>query len=801
MNKFKHINYSFYLGVLFVTVILFICFFGPILAPHSLNVMMETEYRDGKVLAPPLEPFENEAYPFGTDRWGYDLLSMIFYGIRYTVFIALAVTFIKMLAGTLIGLYAGTMKKPPSIISAFEKAWSYIPLFLILYFFLMPISINSSLESSTLVVYFIIVASIVSIPSISSSIRLKTIEVHKSMYIEAAKTLGAKRNRLIWKHIFPQLKESLLVMFVLEIVYVITIMGQLALMNIFVGGTIMRFDPTIYLSATKELAGLVGQAQGNIYGNTHILYVPLAVLLFTTISFSLLANGLKNKFQSDYQRTPWIKTGLNPRIRPIRKQYAHKYLKDMTPNKIGFSILVILFAGAGGYVYATKDANVGVKQDSESNYELQLEMNENGEFTASADIEVMNKSDNDWDKLVFYFIPNVFKKGHSYSTVEGYSELEIRGISLNGEEVDYRLENDELSLSLPDDQKDNEKHKVTVDYSFTVPENGNRFSKVGDDYYLAQWYPMAALYQNGRWNKEPYSDELETYHTGLSDFKVTYSLPVGYQFVSTAEKDAGSFVNEGTVKVKNVREFFGAAVKDMEVYETKVGGVEIRLYSKDDHDKDLPDTLDLAKKAVAFYSSQIDDFPYAQLDIMLEQCQFMEYPGIMTVDPYTADQHFYEMAIVHEIAHQYFYSTVMNDPYHEAWLDEGFTELAASLYYFAEERQSEDEAFALSEQRMNAIEQDGLGRQYSNVSLKILKDSGFVYGQPALEIFKMIQEKNSHTEKDLRIVSMEFLSAYYERFKYKEVSTKEFITFAKEYFSVPADYFNSWLDTSEEAGP
>ncbi|WP_080845497.1 ABC transporter permease [Cytobacillus gottheilii] len=353
MNKLKTINYSYYLGLILVAVILFLCMFGPFMTPHSLTVTLETQYRDGKVLAPPLEPFENTDFLFGTDRWGYDLLSMILFGIRYTVFIALAVTVIKMLAGTLIGLYAGTMKKTPTIITAFEKAWSYIPLFLILYFFLMPITVNSVLESSTLVVYFILVAAIISIPSVASSVRLKTMEVHKSTYIEAARTLGAKKNRLIWKHIFPQLKESLLVMFILEVVYVITIMGQLALMNIFVGGTIMRFDPTIYLSVTKELAGLVGQAQGNIYGNTHILYVPLAVLLFTTISFSLLANGLKNKFQSDYQRTPWIKTGQDPRVRPARKQYGSQSWKSVTVNKIIFSILLLFFAGAGAYVYLT----------------------------------------------------------------------------------------------------------------------------------------------------------------------------------------------------------------------------------------------------------------------------------------------------------------------------------------------------------------------------------------------------------------------------------------------------------------
>ena len=108
MNKRYQINFSLYAGTFFVGIVFFLSIFGPMMAPHTLTELLETQYTNGKVLAPPLEPFKNESYPLGTDKWGYDLMSMILYGIRYTVFVSLAVTFIKMLLGTIIGLYAGT---------------------------------------------------------------------------------------------------------------------------------------------------------------------------------------------------------------------------------------------------------------------------------------------------------------------------------------------------------------------------------------------------------------------------------------------------------------------------------------------------------------------------------------------------------------------------------------------------------------------------------------------------------------------------------------------------------------------
>ncbi|MFE8695705.1 ABC transporter permease subunit [Cytobacillus sp. FJAT-53684] len=796
MNKLFKINYSFYIGVFCVSVLLFLCIFGPIMAPHSLTETLETQYTNGKVISPPMEPFESKEYPLGTDKWGYDLMSMILHGIRYTVFIALAITLIKMLFGTVFGLYIGLWKRTPSWMIAFENAWSYVPLFLILYFFLRPINFNSQLETSTLLGYFIFIASIISIPSIVSSVRLKTSELNKSVYIEAARALGARRNRLIWKHIFPQLKETLLVMFLLEIVYVITIMGQLALMNIFVGGTIVRFDPLIYLSVTKELSGLVGQARTNIYGNTHILTVPLIVLLITTISFSLLANGLKNRFQSSYARTPWIKIGQVPRLKPVRKQFGqNRKFWPPSGEKLAIITLLLTFIGAGGYVYLTKDADVGVKNGNKAAYDLQLVMDENGVFDTVANIQVKNKSDDEWDELVFYFIPNVFKEGHSFESVKGHSEVEMKGIEINGEKAEYSLEKDTLKITLPANMKKKTKHQVKIAYQFTPPEQGVRFSKEKDNYYLAQWYPMVATYQDGKWNKEDYSDGAETYHTDFSNYKIGYKIPEGYSFVSTAESDAELGKHEGNVKIKKVRDFFIAVVKDMETNETTANdGVKIRLFSTKDHDKNVEDTLELAKDALTFYQEKIGEYPYKQLDIILDNGPFMEYPGIVTINPYIQDTNFYRNAIVHEIAHQYFYGIVGNDQYNQAWVDEGITEFATSMYFYVGKGQAEGQAFGMPKRRMEMAKEAGLGRQYSNVPIHELKGTAFIYGQPAVELLKMMKDKYRLKGENVKAVGMQYLSDYYHHFQYKEVDTEEFIRFTKNYFLVPSGYFNSWLN-------
>lgn len=806
MNKLRQANYSFYIGIFLVTVLVVLSIFGPTLAPHSLTEVLETHYTDGKVYAPPLEPFKSMEYPFGTDKWGYDLLTMILFGIRHTIFIALIITILKMTIGSVIGIYIGTWKRTPRWLESIENSWSYVPLFLILYFFLKPINFGNQIDESILIGYFILITSVISIPSIISSVRKKTGEIGKSVFIEASRVLGADKHRIIWKHIFPQMKESLLVMFVLEIVYVITIMGQLALMNLFIGGTTVRYDPLIYLSVTKEISGLVGSARGNLYGSPHILLVPLLVLLIITLSFSLLANGLKNRYQANYQRTPWIKTGFEPNFFPVREKYGGKHSFQLTGEKMLAMMFVFAIFGAGSYLYSTFKASDGVQTMSKAkgvengnsaNYDLQLNMSKSGKFTTSANITVKNKSEQSWNEIIFYFIPNAFSKGHTIETVDGFSVIDMKDIKVNGEKADYSLEQDTLTIELDEKLAKGEDVKVEILYTFRMPEGGNGFFTAAGSYYLAQWYPMLATFQNGQWNKAEYQDGFKSYHTDFSDFSVRYELPSGYSVVSTADKDAELSSNKGKLDINRVREFYLAVLNDnMKLSKTTSNGVEIRLFSRKDHDENPEAALMIAKEALSFFQEKIGKYPHRQLDIVLAEGYSHEYPGVVMVDPYHDIDGPFKNSLIHQIAHQYFYGVVANDSYHETWLDEGFSEFATNLYYYSHERQGKYQAMGVSYNRISAIQKMGLGRQYSNVSLAENQHPGFILGQPAVQLFNMIEEKYQYREKDFSLVLTEYLADYYQQFQYQEVDTSAFIRFSKDYFNVPTGYFNEWLDTT-----
>lgn len=290
-----------------VILLFIIVIFGPILAPHHLKDQVTIyNYGEKGMAFPPLKPFIYKEFPLGTDKWGYDILTLLFYGAKYTIFTSIAIALLKLLFGLCIGLFTGILKRKLHFWETIENSLSYIPLFLIIYFILYPISFNSNIKPFTLVVIFIIATTIIGFPSVASSIREKTRQVYQSTFIESAITSGSSKWRIIKSHIIPHLTEDIVILFVLEIVSAITLMGQLALFNIFIGGTRMEFDPVLYHSITKEWAGLIGQARNHLWGSQFILFIPLTFLLYATISFQLLAIGLKKFYNHRYKRSTWI---------------------------------------------------------------------------------------------------------------------------------------------------------------------------------------------------------------------------------------------------------------------------------------------------------------------------------------------------------------------------------------------------------------------------------------------------------------------------------------------------------------
>lgn len=305
----KRFNWSLWIGGILVALLVLIGVIGPYIAPYELDFQekLRNEVVNGKtiIVAPPLPP--SAEHWLGTDKWGYDLLTLLLHGAPYTVFVTLAVAAVRLLIGIFLGLYIGVQDKPQRWWLAIENAWSYMPIFIPVYFLLKGISINPLMPTSTLVLFFIVVVGMLGAPSVASSIRQKTEQIKESQYVLAAVSLGAGREQIIFRHILPHLKEQIIIILVTEMVAIMTLMGLLGMFDLFVGGTKMTMDPVLFHSITHEWAGLLGSYRGFVYSNyTWIFLTPLVAFVIAVGSFTLLAKGLREKFEQTYHRTPFI---------------------------------------------------------------------------------------------------------------------------------------------------------------------------------------------------------------------------------------------------------------------------------------------------------------------------------------------------------------------------------------------------------------------------------------------------------------------------------------------------------------
>lgn len=423
---------------------------------------------------------------------------------------------------------------------------------------------------------------------------------------------------------------------------------------------------------------------------------------------------------------------------------------------------------------------------NESKYVFDLTMDELGNFITHSTISIKNTSSDQWDEVVFYFIPNMFTEENA--SLDTPANIELERVLVNDTVTSFTLNKDTLTIPLETVLLSGNDIKVDFQYSFTLPEEGRRFTKNGDNYYLAQWYPMLATFRNGKWNKEDYLPYGETYHTAYSDFTLNYKIPKGYTIVTTSSTDSFPSEDLGILRETNAKEFFISILKNPTIIEGITDDINVRVFGVGKYETYKEEILELSLEAVQYFQQTIGEYPFNQLDIILDEIA-MEYPGIVTVGTMNEkdlDINLLKSTVVHETAHQWFYGVISNDPFYDGWLDEGFASLITELFYSElknkkfeplDNKLPNGEAFTLPVNLpLNQYSQNGT------------YFSSYHYYRPKLMLWNIFYENGGKERLE------EFLKAYYNTYQYKELNSQEFTRFLSNFLGLKNDdYFKDWI--------
>ena len=284
-------------GAILFLLLLFAALAGPAIAPYEINEADDARYivnegGDRVWLAPPFPP--SRAHLLGTDRWGYDTLTRMLHGAKYTLGFVVGVALIRVALAFCVAsvshLWSHSRKRwQPREITR-PSLGTAVPEFVVAYIALAGIAFNPPASVVGFALIQAVLLSIIGLPGLVPTLRARMERAAREPFVEAQISLGANGWHVYRHTVVPALTSDLWLLLSHESLLVALVTGELALFSIFVGGTMRTFDPVEYYSRSHEWVGLVGENSGEILGGVYrLILVPLAGYLLVLLALALLS--------------------------------------------------------------------------------------------------------------------------------------------------------------------------------------------------------------------------------------------------------------------------------------------------------------------------------------------------------------------------------------------------------------------------------------------------------------------------------------------------------------------------------
>jgi peptide/nickel transport system permease protein len=197
-------------GLVVVVFFFLATFIGSAFYPRAIDEIDFT-----RIDAPP-----SWSYPFGTDSLGQDILARILWGGRVSLAVGVLAATVAILLGTAVGAVAGffggfTDGLLMRIVDLFISLPT-VPLLLLISFLFRDSMMNFFDErfgNGNLGVFFLIVAVIAVLSWMPTArlVRASFLSLKEKEFIEAARSIGATRSTLMFKHILPNVLSPIIV--------------------------------------------------------------------------------------------------------------------------------------------------------------------------------------------------------------------------------------------------------------------------------------------------------------------------------------------------------------------------------------------------------------------------------------------------------------------------------------------------------------------------------------------------------------------------------------------------------------
>ncbi|AGA68015.1 ABC-type dipeptide/oligopeptide/nickel transport system, permease component [Desulfitobacterium dichloroeliminans LMG P-21439] len=217
----------------------------------------------------------NSEHWFGTDQLGRDMFSRVLDGTKISLSVGVAAVSISLTIGVILGAIAGYRGgRTDTIIMRFMDMILAIPSILLAIAFMA--ALGKGIDKA------VIAIGLVSIPEYARIVRGSILSIKESDYVQAAKVIGNKDSRIIFKHILP------------NIISLIVVRATLGISTAVLDTAALGFLGLGVQPPFAEWGDMLGRARGFIFTAPYTLIFPGVAITTTVLAFNLLGDGLRD---------------------------------------------------------------------------------------------------------------------------------------------------------------------------------------------------------------------------------------------------------------------------------------------------------------------------------------------------------------------------------------------------------------------------------------------------------------------------------------------------------------------------
>lgn len=186
-------------GAIIVALIVLAAVFAPVVSPYD---PYESNLNENGL--PVRLEGPSISFPLGTDAIGRDVFSRIIYGARISLIVGLGAVALGTLFGALLGLVSGYFSgKIDQVLQRIVDTLMAIPAIVL------ALAVITMLQPGLFNI--ILVIAIVIAPGTSRVVRGTVLAIKENVYIEAARSIGATGDRIVFRHILPNVVAPIIV--------------------------------------------------------------------------------------------------------------------------------------------------------------------------------------------------------------------------------------------------------------------------------------------------------------------------------------------------------------------------------------------------------------------------------------------------------------------------------------------------------------------------------------------------------------------------------------------------------------